>query len=503
MLAERFFKLFDGLDRAHGIFTIAQSNGVKVGGKARTEQTPPTLELWRQHLEGTLGLGVVPIREDNTCRFGAVDIDVYPLDLAVLAREIASLKMPLVVCRTKSGGAHLYLFTREPVPAELLRGRLMEWAIALGYAGVEVFPKQVRLAGPKDIGNWINMPYLAGARSVRYAVDADGKRLSPEAFLDAAEGGAVDEEFLDNFELPLNSDEGAFQEGPPCLQSLAKRGFPPGSRNNALFDIAVYLRKRHETGWEEKLAEMNIKYMSPGKQSEVDGAIKSVKKKGYSYMCGEQPIVSCCNKQVCLTRKYGVGSGEGEPGVVFGEIVKLTTTPPTWIWDVNGARIELSTEDLMSQGRFQKHCMEQLNKWPNIMKPARWRAMIQERLGRATVVEVPTDATDGGLLTIYLQRYCTGQAQARVIDEMLMSKPFTDKEAKRTYFTSTDFMRYLEQQKVRGVGVKDLYRWIRKLPEHEHHFMNLKGKGVNCWSVPSFPEQTEPFAVPQPQKDAM
>ena len=503
-LAARFHDLFQGLPRAHGAYHVAAPNGDgKVGGSARTVHEPPTVALWEKHLEGTFGIGIIPIRDDATCRFGAIDVDVYPLDLPTLAREIEALELPLVLCRSKSGGAHLYLFTSEPVAAELLRDRMMEWAIALGYAGVEVFPKQTRLASQKDVGNWINMPYQAGARSVRYAIDEDGKRLTPDEFLEYATARMVDSTVLEEFTLPEDTSEGAFSDGPPCLQSLAKRGFPEGSRNNALFSIAVYLRKRYETGWEEKLAEMNQRYMSPGKASEVQGAIRSVSKKGYSYKCTDQPIAACCNKQVCLTRKHGVGAGPDDPAVVFGEIVKLMTTPPMWIWDINGARMELTTDDLMSQARFQKHCLEHLNKWPLAMKPARWRAMIQERLERATVEDVPTDATDEGHLMIYLQRYCTGQAQARSQDEMLMNKPYTDTSARRTFFTSADFMRFLEQQKVRGVGPKDLFRWIRKLDGHKHHFLNLKGRGLNCWSIPSFPEQTEPFTVPMPKQEEM
>lgn len=498
-LATRFYALFQGLDRAHGIYTEqpgAVAPGAKAKGQARTERTPPTVELWEQHLAGSVGLGIIPIRDDATCRFGAFDIDVYPLDLEHLAREVAALGLPIILCRSKSGGAHGYCFTSEPVPAALLRERLMEWAIALGHAGVEVFPKHSRLASRNDVSNWINLPYQGGERSLRYAIDAKGGRLPPSTFLDVAEAGAISLAALEKFTL---KGDDAFIDGPPCLQSLAKSGFPKGSMNNGLFSIAVYLRKRYGDGWDTRLDIMNQRYMTPGSASEVQGIIKSIGKKEYEYKCQEQPICAVCNRQICLTRKYGVGAGDDNLGVVFGEIVKLTTTPPTWIWDVNGARIELATEDLMLQARFQKRCLEELNRWPLPIKLNRWRALVQERLDRAEVVEVPVDATDAGYLLLHLQRYCTGHVQARGLDELLLNKPFTDRVAKRVYFTGADFMHYLEQQRVRGVGLKDLYRWLRKVPGHEHHFFNLKGKGVNCWSLPAFPEQTEPFTVPQPK----
>ena len=71
----------------------------------------------------------------------------------------------------------MYLFCSEPVSAMTMRGKLMEWSVALGYSGVEVFPKQISLAGPKDIGNWINLPYFNGDHTVRYAITTDARAL--------------------------------------------------------------------------------------------------------------------------------------------------------------------------------------------------------------------------------------------------------------------------------------------------------------------------------------
>jgi hypothetical protein len=123
--------------------------------------------------QGDYGIGVIPIREDASCVFGAIDIDEYANGESTRAvvEKVAHLKLPLVACQTKSGGIHLYLFLRDkPVRAELVRMKLMEWATVLGHRGVEVFPKQSVLASKEDVGNWINMPYYRGAETNRYAV---------------------------------------------------------------------------------------------------------------------------------------------------------------------------------------------------------------------------------------------------------------------------------------------------------------------------------------------
>ena len=33
--------------------------------------------LWQKHLGGTDSLGIIPINDDNQCRWGCIDIDSY------------------------------------------------------------------------------------------------------------------------------------------------------------------------------------------------------------------------------------------------------------------------------------------------------------------------------------------------------------------------------------------------------------------------------------------
>ena len=118
--------VFSGLDRAHGIYEITgQKNtarGVKKDGIAKTLHEPLTLELWKKHLDGEVSIGVIPITDDETCRWGCIDIDEYPIDIKKILKNIDEMSLPLVACSTKSGGLHLFLFTSEPVPAIKING---------------------------------------------------------------------------------------------------------------------------------------------------------------------------------------------------------------------------------------------------------------------------------------------------------------------------------------------------------------------------------------------
>lgn len=506
-LAERFFKRFSGLDRGHGKTVIPKENspnGKKVEAQSGTVHDPPTVNLWRKHLAGEYGLGIIPIRDDATCCFGAIDIDKYDKDLKVLAGTVAQMQLPLVVCQSKSGGPHLFLFTREDAPAELVRGKLMDWAIALGYSGTEVFPKQTRLASKNDYGNWINMPYFNAAKTTRYAIAPGGKRLTAEEFLDLADTMAVTVKQLEEVETPQDETVTEyFQNGPPCLHSLMVTGkISKGSRNNGLFDIGVYLKRRWGDSFPEKLDEYNSKFIDPPLgHKEVAGVVKSLNKKDYEYRCREDPIASVCNRQICITRKYGVGQGEGDPGVVLGPLVKLESNPPMWIWDVNGARVELTTAELKDQARFHTRCIDVLNVWPDPVKAKRWSEIIREKLEEVDIQPVPPDATLDGQVWAMLEDYCTGRATARKKEELLLHKPWTDTddEKPRTYFSSTHFRQYLEQQRVRLDSHK-LWAILRKRGA-EPHFFNIKGRGINVWSVPAFMAQSEDFHVPKVAKD--
>lgn len=502
-IAERFAVRFSGLERAHGEYVVPEgampdANG-KMQGKAITVRSAASSDLWQRHLsgDGEFGLGVVPIRDDATCVFGAIDVDVYPLDIHKLDADCRRKLLPLVTCRTKSGGAHLYLFMREPAPAELVRRKMMEWAVALGYAGVEVFPKQTRLASENDYGNWINMPYQGGARTTRYALAQGGKGLTASGFLDLAEERALTAEELDAHRMPPEATFGdQLLEAPPCLEVLARNGFPPGTRNNALFNMGVYLKKRFGDGWEVKLDEYNQAFMVPPLgHADVATIVKSLKKKSYTYRCKEQPICGACNKQICLTREHGVEGGNDDPGVVFGELIKIDVDPPVYIWDVNGARLQLEVVELMDQRMFQKIAVAVLNKWPATIRPQTWRKIIQDRLDKITVQKVPDDARRDGQLMSHLQDYCTSKVSAKNRDELLLGKPWTDDKGSRTYFRSADFLKHLQSHRVNGFNEKELYLQLR---EHgiAHGFFNLKGKGVNVWSIPAFERQTEAHDVP-------
>lgn len=492
-LPTEFMRVFKGLDRAHGTYAIIDKGGkTKVDGRAITLSEPVTIEKWEKHLAGTsAGIGIVPIDDDANVHWSAIDIDDYALDHQILWDKIQKLSLPLIICRSKSGGAHLYVFYTEPVSAKLSRGKLMEWVIALGCKpGTEIFPKQIALANRTDIGNWINMPYFNADDTQRYAL-YNGQKLSAEKFIKYIDEVKISLSDLEAFNVDLAG--GAFSDGPPCLQSLAATGFPQGTRNMGLFNMGVYCRNKYGDEWQPELEDMNRKFMNPPlASSEVTMAVKSLSKKVYFFTCDKQPLVQCCNKEICKTRKYGIGGGGSDDiPVIIGSITRINSEIPTFFIEVEGVRMEVDPGDLLVQERFRLLCIEKINKLPTKMKQPDWEKIIRERLENIEIIEAPDDSGPAGQFYLHLESFCTNRHKARAIDELLLGKPFA-KDDGRTYFRSTDLIKYLDQQHFKDFKENKIWALLRDIGG-EHHQLDLKGKITQSWSIKTPDEQKEEF----------
>lgn len=492
----RLMRLFEGYGQAYGTYkideTVQVEEGQKRTGKATTLRQAVTVALWDEHLCGKgSGLGIIPINENNTVKFGAIDIDIYNLDHRSLIQKIEDMKMPLVVCRSKSGGAHCYVFMDDWCPAKLVQVKLREMASVLGYGTCEIYPKQTEIIVERgDMGQWINMPYHNAHKTTRYAFGAGGADLNINEFIEFAEERITSPSDLRKWSTRV-SDE--LVEGPPCLNILCKQGFPNGTRNNGLFNLGVYAMKSNPDGWEKLLADLNLKYMQPPLDpSEVMGVIKSLKKKEYNYTCDQSPIQSFCNAAKCRSCKFGVGTGNGLPAL--GTLTKLNTTPPTWFIDIEGGgRLELTTEQLQNPRLFQLVCMEIMNMMPACPSPKDWIIMVQKLMETVSVVEVTDDTSPVGQFMEALERFCTGRAQAKEQEEILLGKPWLDKG--RHYFRISDLITFLDRTRFKY----DSLRWITKVlrdNKAEHKFFNIAGKGVNTWHIPEFKTGPEKFSTP-------
>tara|TARA_R110001583_G_scaffold69986_1_gene198402 strand:+ start:493 stop:2040 length:1548 start_codon:yes stop_codon:yes gene_type:complete len=498
--AERFALVFRGLEKAYGAIDLTQANTNNSGkrtGKYKFVQEPRTTETFESHINGKDSIGIVPINEKNECVWGAIDVDTYPLDHAEIVKKIERLKLPLVVCRSKSGGGHIYLFLKSPVAAEKLQSKLKEITSELGYAAnTEVFPKQIKLVLERgDNGNFLNLPYFNREDGLRYAVKRDGSAATLEQFLDMAEQSQISEETLEALlSQPTIQVDEKLGDGPPCLQALMRQGFPEGTRNNGLFNVGVYLRKAYPDTWEKKILEYNQQIMSPPLAlPEVNVVATQLKKKEYQYKCSDQPICNFCNKDLCRSRKHGVGGGANTPTVA--NLRKYGLEPPLWFLDVNGEPVELDTEALQKQPRFQIMCMEQINFMPRTLTRQAWESqmhlLFQQMLDtEGAVVQTSDDTSLRGQFYDLLHEFSTHYARAEEKEEILLRRPWTDEKSGRTYFRLKDFEAFLKRQKFSHYMSNKVTQRLREIDGKAEQF-RINGGPVRCWSIPSYDETDE------------
>lgn len=470
--SETFSQLFRGRRSAYGVWS--ESHG------ARTVKNFVELSLYQDHLNGVDGLGIIPINEEGLCYFAAIDVDVYDLDHLALAKKILSSQLPLTLCKSKSGGAHLYTFIKDGISAGLIKELMKRWASRLGFSKVEIFPKQSQV-GPDNIGNWINLPYFNHEETTRYAVTPTGM-LSLEQFIKTVQyytpGVIYPEE--------LSSKEAV--EYPPCLLALSSRGLPDGARNSGLFNFGVFFKKSDPTNWEQRLMEHNLNFVKPPLPfRELQSIVRSLSKTTYQYTCEQEPICSHCDYDTCVKLPFGVSN---MPWRATSETVyhpfkitylrRLNTDPPRFLVEVNGTDVGLSSEELLLFKIFRVRVMELMSLVIKPVKQVEWEKTIKNLLDKREEIEAPPEITVGGQLNELLHDFGLLSARSKNMTDLLRDMPV--RVLDDVVFRGVSFKKYLLLNRI---NITDSIIFMA-LKEHgcESKRQLVDGRYVQVWSIP-------------------
>jgi hypothetical protein len=351
----------------------------------------------------------------------------------------------MILFRSKSGGAHVFLFAKEFVAASLMRERLKKIASTLGYAKAEIFPKQDYIRADRgDTGSFLNVPYHGNNKSVRFAFDDNGEALKIEDFFKLYDRYALTEKELFNLKISETDNTDDFLKGaPPCLQTILKDGMPEGGRNDMMYNIGVYLKKRFPNEWEAKMYIYNEKYMKPPlKHTEMTKSIESVGKKDYLYKCKQDPIVSFCNSKVCSKREFGVGDNVPPPEITG--ISKYPSDPPLYFVNIDGLSVEVDDITLHDPEKFSVACMNQISKPMLPLGKIIWRKQLVKLFEKLQMLDAPDsskiDVQIKDLLADFINK-----APGKKIDDLKRGLPFTEDGI--TYFKFKDFWKYIQRSK--------------------------------------------------------
>jgi hypothetical protein len=491
-----FKELYQGYTKSHGVYTLKQSSTAKgkMEGSAMTLKGPPTDEEWEKHVRGEgRGLGIVPLMDDGkSVSFAAIDIDVYPLDHAALERDAAQL--PLVMTKSKSGGAHLWLFLAEPTPAKLVIDKMREWASALGFPKAEIFPKQYMRVTQNDVGNWINLPYYGESRFCIY----EGVEQDLESFINIANKRRVDEDQLRSIVIGKVDDaSGMFADGPPCLQALHTGGISEGGRNTTAFNVAFYFKLKDADNWQDDIQVFNREQILPPLPiNEINNIIQSHMRRDVNYQCSKEPLAGVCDKRKCKLRQYGVDAKK-TLNLRFDGLTKINTKPPRYLLNVEGIRIELeSAEILMSQNKLTVAIVEQANLVMEPLPAKKWLDVITNLVAEQEIVEVPVEASAEGQFYLYLRDYFDRRA---VDDRDGVAQGNVWIHNGKAHFQPKEFLEYLRRQNFRDISSTKAWFLCQQISATSLK-MRIKGGSSSVWVVPLSridDLQNEKFDVPK------
>lgn len=444
-LLNEFRQLFSGNINAYGVHQYSYTeNGKKEGGKNFTKVEPLLEEHYKKHLEGKIGLGVIPIQPGNICNFCVLDVDEYTKDFKYFLGIIFNNNIPILPFRSKSGGLHLYTFFKEALNVKKAKGYMNRIKTLLGLSNkTEVFPKQDSLV-PGQVGNWINLPYFNYIHTKQYLISPNFEPCSfPEALMKIKASLQSEESLLQFLEdLPLN-------DAPPCLQSIYMSKHTD-FRNEYLFSLAGYYKSKYGDEFEHKLAEANSELRKPLSIEELNkSVISSHKKKDYTYKCNNSPLIDFCDKLICKNREHGIG-GEEINQLSYEDFIQYSTDPPYYEWIVNGKSLKFYNElDIIQQHKFRMLCFRLLHILPNRLKEVKWTRIINNALKNVIIKEVTSeeDISPGALFKEYLTEFLERRALAINKAHILIDRVFKDDKLQSYVFKSRNLINFLTSQK--------------------------------------------------------
>ena len=172
--------LFGGRTDAHGTWE---------GG---SKKSPVSYETFAKHLYGEELIGIYPLTDGSTVRWGCSDIDIDDLDSARNLQVAFGMKsIPSFVEKTVRG-FHVWVFANDWIPAPIMRRAFLSAHEVIGLPPKEVNPKQEEANG---LGNYVRLPYPGGIDYIpesRYMLfKKDDTPMTLKQFLESAQESRV------------------------------------------------------------------------------------------------------------------------------------------------------------------------------------------------------------------------------------------------------------------------------------------------------------------------
>ena len=485
---KEYIEYFSGLKRSYGVCKIDDGYIDEATGKKKWKhewaKTPVTHKDYEDHIKGIKSIGIQPCTDEGMARFGAIDVDKYPIDTKFYLDIIQDKKLPIIPILSKSGGLHLYVFTTRLVKAKEIRNFLEELLFVFKLPqSTEIFPKQTQLIstdGTVSNGNFINLPYNGDDRK---ALDIDGSKMPFQKFVQTVGLNLVDPKNFKQIKLDLVRKElmgggEEFEDGPPCLQKLTKEvmSFTDG-RDRFLYNYMVMAKKKYPDTWKKMVLQAGRKYFTFDEHwtdTHIESKIKNWEKQKKGFTCSDPLLEPNCMKALCMKRKYGVLSGEKENYPTLSNLQKINYKPnPEWRVTVEhpeeGETIQLhlkNTYKLTQANEFKTVLFEQAIIVAPSIKQDQFDQILKSISGKnqVEIIEPAEGTSPLEILKKLLQKHIYG-AQATSFMSFSSGRPLV--EDKFAWFVFDKFLEKLKNEEWKYDAQKTSYMITHELFNNE------------------------------------
>jgi hypothetical protein len=485
-LAEKFFNIFSFNPTGHGTTKILP-NQFTPKGKQKSDSwwvhQPTTNKLWESHLNGDYSIGQVPVNYEGMIQWAAFDVDIYKnqLPFEETLTLIETMAWPFILIRSKSGGAHAYVFFTEPTAAAPVIEKMKDFTAFFGFADVEVFPKQGFIGTGNDavdFGNWLNMPY-DGDNSLKYALKRGEEAYTASEFCDLVEAKKMSPSEFHNLVLPASENE-PFEDGPPCLNRIFTEQLDgEGHRDTALFNLAIYHARKDKENM-TPVTNWNNKFQQPLPDRVVRTKVRSATSKEYRYQCGNQCLKRFCKASVCKTREFGIDNEDLDP--TNQSLIQLRTDPELWYFTHNNVQVCVERKDLWNYEFLRQAFMAA----GRIMLPARkqedWLGLLTSYLTTCTVIDVPPEATGAGQLIDYIQEW--SKLATDDLSQICNGRPAFNKNGD-LLFRLPDLKELLRLKQFRALPDNKIAEVLQSKLKGIEKRISVAGKTPRCYRIPA------------------
>jgi len=488
-MIDKFINIFEGLSSAYGQFRKDNNRlAVKVEGKSFIEKKPVTKELWQNHLNGTgPNLGVFPLTREGTCKWGAIDIDVNNFDYEDLLNRIRKHKLPLIMFRSKSGRAHVYMFMKDFTPAQEVQLVMNKFAAKLGLGDMldRIYPMQISL-GKNDFGSWLNMPYYnqEETSTCAYKDNFDGATIEEffemyDKYVQTDLSQHLVEEVKQNIKKPKEKTLEDFLL--PCTKNcleLNNNKIPDENRNDYLLHMYTWSMRAVEKGvkkipeYSKMDAETLLKYFNqeymarPVEEKEIQNTVLKSKDKEYKYLCKKPTIKKYCDSSACTRHVCGITPLDAEKLVkatqALGKITKYLSEPPIFFESVdvkneNGSgykriRIEMQGEDIINKQKWLNKLANQ-GCFPHIslheQKSSDFLVMQYERIENCLHEAADEEASEDFEFKSIIYAFVNKMTVSYNKEDLLKNACYVNKDTHELDFKLPNLMEYLKSNHIK------------------------------------------------------